>query len=78
VRGETVWKIAEGFSTVRFCGKWRLIGSSSPPLGGLRRLHSGLIPIFKIIYRSYLEITSIVGTSAFPKATTLLLPVGDA
>jgi hypothetical protein len=32
----------------------------------------------KIIYRSHLEITSIVGTVAFPKATTPLLPVGEA
>jgi len=34
--------------------------------------------LVKIVYRSHLEITSIVGTSsAFPKATTLFLPVGE-
>jgi hypothetical protein len=32
----------------------------------------------KIIYRSHLEITSSVGTSAFPKATLLLLPAAKA
>ena len=33
----------------------------------------------KLIYGSHLlEITSIVGTSSFPKATTLLLPVAGA
>jgi hypothetical protein len=32
---------------------------------------------FNITYRSHLDITSIVGTSAFPKATTHLLPVAE-
>jgi hypothetical protein len=34
--------------------------------------------LVKIIYRSHLKITSIVGTSAFPKATLLLLPAAEA
>jgi hypothetical protein len=34
--------------------------------------------LVKIIKGSHIEITSIVGTSAFPKATPLLLPAAEA
>jgi hypothetical protein len=55
------------------------------PLHGLRvpfreltqRELTLLNSLVEIIYRRHSEITSIVGTSAFPKATTLFLPVGE-
>ena len=46
---ETVWKIAEGFLTVRF---WRQEASDrllSAAFGGLRSFDSGLIPIFQTV-----------------------------
>jgi hypothetical protein len=48
---ETVWKIAEGFLTVRF---WRQEASDrllSAAFGGLRSFDSGLIPIFQTVSR---------------------------
>jgi len=46
---ETVWKIAEGFSRVRFWGKRLPTESSCPPLGGLRSPDSALISIFQTV-----------------------------
>src|SRR3712207_1527409 len=46
---ETVWKLAEGFSTVRSWGQEAADRVLFTPLGGLRRLHSRLIPIFQTV-----------------------------
>src|SRR5215210_3946478 len=49
VRGETVWKIAEGFLAVRF---WRQEAADLvlfASVGGLRSPELGLIPIFQTV-----------------------------
>jgi hypothetical protein len=47
--GETVWKIAEGFLTVRFLRQEESDRVLFAAFGGLRSFDSGLIPIFPTV-----------------------------
>jgi hypothetical protein len=49
VRRETVWKMAEGFSTVRSQGQEAADRILFTPLGSLRSLNSALISIFQTV-----------------------------